>query len=56
MGALVGGLEAAGKLDEYATWASSLTQGAVLDCSTRRSRRPGCCAPRRFSTRSARSS
>jgi NTE family protein len=30
MGALVGGLEAAGKLDEYATWASSLTQGAVL--------------------------
>jgi NTE family protein len=30
MGALVGGLEAAGKLDDYATWASSLTQGAVL--------------------------
>lgn len=30
MGALVGGLEAAGKLDEYATWASSLTQRAVL--------------------------
>jgi NTE family protein len=30
MGALVGGLEAAGRLDEYATWASSLTQGAVL--------------------------
>jgi NTE family protein len=30
MGALVGGLEAAGKLDEYATWARSLTQGAVL--------------------------
>ena len=30
MGALVGGLEAAGKLDEFATWASSLTQGAVL--------------------------
>ena len=30
MGALVGGLEAAGKLDEYATWASSLSQGAVL--------------------------
>jgi NTE family protein len=30
MGALVGGLEAAGKLDEYASWASSLTQGAVL--------------------------
>ncbi|HEX7823724.1 MAG TPA: patatin-like phospholipase family protein [Mycobacterium sp.] len=30
MGALVGGLAAAGKLDEYATWASSLTQGAVL--------------------------
>jgi NTE family protein len=30
MGALVGGLEAAGKLDEYAVWASSLTQGAVL--------------------------
>jgi NTE family protein len=30
MGALVGGLEAAGKLDEYATWANSLTQGAVL--------------------------
>ncbi len=30
MGALVGGLEAAGKLDEYAVWASSLTQRAVL--------------------------
>jgi NTE family protein len=30
MGALVGGLEAAGKLDEYAIWASSLTQRAVL--------------------------
>jgi NTE family protein len=30
MGALVGGLEAAGKLDEYADWAESLTQGAVL--------------------------
>src|ERR1700753_1565550 len=30
MGALVGGLEAAGKLDEYASWASSLTQRAVL--------------------------
>ncbi|MDT5361174.1 MAG: hypothetical protein QOC69_2936 [Mycobacterium sp.] len=30
MGALVGGLEAAGKLDEFATWASSLTQRAVL--------------------------
>jgi NTE family protein len=30
MGALVGGLEAAGRLDEYASWASSLTQGAVL--------------------------
>jgi NTE family protein len=30
MGALVGGLEAAGKLDEYAAWASSLTQRAVL--------------------------
>ncbi|MCG5430892.1 patatin-like phospholipase family protein [Mycobacterium sp. MYCO198283] len=30
MGALVGGLHAAGKLDEYATWASSLTQRAVL--------------------------
>ncbi len=30
MGALVGGLEAAGKLDEYALWASSLTQRAVL--------------------------
>ncbi|MDT5105999.1 MAG: hypothetical protein QOI25_3512 [Mycobacterium sp.] len=30
MGALVGGLEAAGRLDEYATWASSLTQRAVL--------------------------
>ncbi len=30
MGALVGGLEAAGKLDEYTTWASSLTQRAVL--------------------------
>jgi predicted acylesterase/phospholipase RssA len=30
MGALVGGLEAAGKLDEYAVSASSLTQGAVL--------------------------
>src|SRR5882757_6776343 len=30
MGALVGGLEAAGKLDQFAAWASSLTQGAVL--------------------------
>lgn len=30
MGALVGGLHAAGKLDEYAEWASSLTQRAVL--------------------------
>lgn len=30
MGALVGGLEAAGKLDEYALWATSLTQRAVL--------------------------
>lgn len=30
MGALVGGLEAADKLDEYADWARSLTQRAVL--------------------------
>ncbi|KWX68004.1 patatin-like phospholipase family protein [Mycobacterium sp. NAZ190054] len=30
MGALVGGLYAAGKLDEYTAWASSLTQRAVL--------------------------
>ncbi|MGB0969817.1 MAG: patatin-like phospholipase family protein [Mycobacterium sp.] len=30
MGALVGGLEAAGKLDEYSSWAGALTQGAVL--------------------------
>ena len=30
MGALVGGLHAAGKLDEYTAWASSLTQRAVL--------------------------
>ncbi|OBF19989.1 patatin-like phospholipase family protein [Mycobacterium sp. ACS4331] len=30
MGALVGGLQAAGRLDEYTTWASSLTQRAVL--------------------------
>lgn len=30
MGALVGGLAAAGKLDEYTTWATSLTQRAVL--------------------------
>jgi NTE family protein len=30
MGALVGGLAAAGKLDEYAAWATSLTQRAVL--------------------------
>ncbi|MDG4665995.1 patatin-like phospholipase family protein [Mycobacterium sp. 236(2023)] len=30
MGALVGGLEAADKLDEFAVWASSLTQRAVL--------------------------
>jgi len=30
MGALVGGLEAAGKLDQYTTWAGSLTQRAVL--------------------------
>ena len=30
MGALVGGLQAADKLDEFASWASSLTQSAVL--------------------------
>lgn len=30
MGALVGGLQAAGHLDEFAEWAGSLTQGAVL--------------------------
>lgn len=30
MGALVGGLEAAGKLDPYSEWARSLTQRAVL--------------------------
>jgi len=30
MGALVGGLEAAGKLDDFADWAKSLTQRAVL--------------------------
>ena len=30
MGALVGGLEAAGKLDEFAGWAMSLTQRALL--------------------------
>jgi NTE family protein len=30
MGALVGGLEAAGKLDDYTAWATSLTQRAVL--------------------------
>jgi NTE family protein len=30
MGALVGGLHAAGKLDEFADWAKSLTQRAVL--------------------------
>ncbi|CAN3130419.1 patatin-like phospholipase family protein [Mycobacterium sp. smrl_JER01] len=30
MGALVGGLQAAGELDEFAEWASSLTQRAVL--------------------------
>ncbi|MGE2719209.1 patatin-like phospholipase family protein [Mycolicibacterium celeriflavum] len=30
MGALVGGLHAAGKLDEFSEWAKSLTQGAVL--------------------------
>lgn len=30
MGALVGGLHAAGKLDEFARWAGSLTQRAVL--------------------------
>lgn len=30
MGALVGGLYAAGKLDEFADWATSLTQGGVL--------------------------
>lgn len=30
MGSLVGGLEAAGKLDEYAEWAGALTQRAVL--------------------------
>ena len=30
MGALVGGLQAAGKLDDFAEWAKSLTQRAVL--------------------------
>jgi NTE family protein len=30
MGALVGGLQAADKLDDYTAWASSLTQRAVL--------------------------
>ncbi len=30
MGALVGGLEVAGRLDDYATWTTSLTQLAVL--------------------------
>jgi NTE family protein len=30
MGALVGGLQAAGRLDEFADWASSLTQRAIL--------------------------
>ncbi len=30
MGALVGGLEAAGRLDQYTAWASSLTQRAIL--------------------------
>jgi NTE family protein len=30
MGALVGGLQAAGRLDEFAQWAKSLTQRAVL--------------------------
>lgn len=30
MGALVGGLQAAGKLDEFAEWAKSLTQRAIL--------------------------
>jgi NTE family protein len=30
MGALVGGLHAAGRLDEFTDWATSLTQGAVL--------------------------
>ncbi|MEO3757813.1 patatin-like phospholipase family protein [Mycobacterium sp. B14F4] len=30
MGALVGGLRAAGKLDEFADWAKALTQAAVL--------------------------
>jgi NTE family protein len=30
MGALVGGLEAAGKLDDFAEWAKSLTQRAIL--------------------------
>lgn len=30
MGALVGGLHAAGKLDEFTEWATGLTQGAVL--------------------------
>ena len=30
MGALVGGLQGAGKLDDFAEWAKSLTQRAVL--------------------------
>jgi NTE family protein len=30
MGALVGGLHAAGALDQFAEWAKTLSQGAVL--------------------------
>ena len=47
MGALVGGVEAAGRLDELADWAKSLTNAPFCGCWTRRSPRPGCCGPRR---------
>ena len=56
MGALVGGLQAAGKLDEFADWARTLTQRAVLRLLDPAITPPACCGPRRFSTRFATSS
>jgi NTE family protein len=40
MGAMIGGLQAAGRLDEFADWAKSLTQRTILDCWTSPSARP----------------
>lgn len=53
MGALVGGLQAAGRLDEFADWAKSLTQRAVLRLLDPSIAAAGCCGRRRSWTRSA---